>query len=189
MKKMILTLLTFTLVLSLCACGTSAAKPAATPSATEAPQTEAPVGMANPVKPCKDAAEQLALTNLSLAAPEGSENVSLTAIVAKGTTPIAQLDFTLNGKEYSYRARLTGATELTDTDAFAGLYYEWTNSGEAKVNYCTANYHCSKEGPAYISWLDVVPGVEYCLSSNTATADELVSTANLVFVPTQGDAG
>ncbi len=165
-KKMISAVLCIVIMLGvLTACGKTPA--------------EEPVGMPNPLK--EVSGEQMAaITGLALVAPEGASGVKYFTINDK----TAQLVFTLDGREYTYRAEPTGELKAYD---LSGMYYDWTETGGGKVGYCDAVVEtCDKAAAAY--WLDIVPGINYSLGcSAQVTADELLKVANACFVPVQGD--
>ena len=140
---------------------------------------EEPIGMPNPLKEVT-ATEMGDATGLYLVAPDGAADAKYFTINDK----TAQVVFTLDGKEYTYRAESTDKLEAYD---FSGLNYTWAETTEGSVGYLTGVVEtCDKAGAMY--WLDVVPGIAYCLGCSTAvTADELVKVANACFVPTQGD--
>ena len=154
----------------LCGCAKKAEQPAEAPSA----------GLPNPIEIFDSYDGQLQRCGLKLLAPEGAENIVIKTIAGK----TAETDFTLNGVEYYYRAEPTGELETYD---MSGLYYSWTKTEQAKVGYCDATVYTG-ESCGYVSWLDVVPGINYNLCSDKSGDDAaLVEAANLVFAPTQGD--
>lgn len=144
----------------------------------------APVGMANPfVKVEGD--ELVQITGLALTPPEGASDVRFSYLNEKPEPKMSQMDFTYNGKAFTYRAERTGELEAYD---MSGLYYDWTDVSEASVLYNTAIVQtCDKAGCIY--WLDIVPGVSYTLGcSEAVSAEELTELANMIYEPTQGDA-
>lgn len=168
-KKLLVCALVFVMVLAmLTACGSSA-------------KTEEPAaGMVNPVS--EVSAEELTeRTGFVVEAPDGAENVSY-AVIDAGEEKIAQMSFVLNGTEYNYRLSRSSVLEAVDN---SGVYGD-AGEESAEVLYCNA---VLRKGADFsvIYWLDIVPGVNYTLSSN-GSAEELVSVANLIFAPTQGDA-
>lgn len=162
-------------VLLLAACGASEPEP------TEEPQ---PVGLPNPIHEV-DQEGLLAATGISLAAPEGAEDVRYSYIDLTNDHPIAQMHFTLDGAEAYLRVQPTA--ELSPID-ISGLYYNWTEQQEVKVGYCDGVAYTNGEA-GYVTWLDVVPGLAYNLGmSKGASIGKLTELAGLVFVPVQGDA-
>ena len=174
-KFTVLMLIAALCLTALCGCGKKAEQ--STEKVPEAPSA----GMPNPIEIFDSYDAQLQRCGLKLLAPEGAEDIVIKTIAGK----TAETDFTLNGVEYYYRAEPTA--ELATYD-MSGLYYTWTKTEQAKVGYCDAAVYTG-DGCGYVSWLDIVPGINYNLCSDkSGDAAKLVETANLVFVPTQGDA-
>ena len=175
--KRSLIILTMLAALLLSACGGSAPEVSGEPA----------VGIPNPIHETDEAGLAEA-TGISLPAPEFASDVSWSYIDLTGEPPIAQMNFTLGGKQALLRAQATEKTDVSELSDISGLYYDWNTSAEDEVAYCRAMIHTNGEA-GYITWLDVVPGVQYCLGM-TEGADvlELVRLANAVFVPLQGDA-
>lgn len=197
MKKVLCLTLAAVMVFALCACGSKAPQPSA--------------GLPNPLHDTtKDGIVEA--TGISLDAPEGATDVQYFTIDgANGSSPIAQVIFTLDGKEFCYRAQATAVTSITANvgqegasedlakalsdctnvgAALAGYYYDWKSIALVDVSSRegVVAFNQGKEG--FISWLDVVPGVLYSLSMRSgADQDLLMNTAELCFVPLQGDAG
>ena len=142
------------------------------------------VGIANPMTGMT--AEELAeKTGFTLTPPEGASDVRYFTLKG-GSAQTAQMDFTLNGREFTYRVTPTSETEAADT---TGLYYTWEQTEEAEVGRCTGTLNLGKEA-AGLYWLDVVPGVNYSLSCiGSTTEDEMRSLAETLFAPVQGEAG
>lgn len=165
----VLTLGVLLIVLMLGACG-KAEEPA--------------VGMINPFVEVKGE-ELVQITGLALTPPAGATDVRYSYLRAEPEPRMSQMDFTYNGKSFTYRAEHTGELESYD---MTGLYYDWTETSEAAVGYNTAVVQtCDKAGGIY--WLDIVPGVSYSLGCNSpVSAEELTELANLIYEPTQGEA-
>lgn len=161
----------------------------ATPVSTVAPapeETPAPAAviLPNPVHET-DEAGLLGATGLTLPTPEGAENVRRSYIDMAGEAPIAQLDFTLDGKAATLRAQANGAVRPAD---ISGLYYDWTENGTAQVGSRDAELH-TNGAAGYIAWADAAPGILYNLSmTEGADAETLTALANAAFFPLQGDA-
>ena len=189
------------LAVGMTACSVSVDK---TTTSNETATTEAAAGMANPVIDSNET-EVIEQTGIDLPAPEDAKDVSYQLINQGDDQPmIAQMNFTLDGRQYYLRACSTELTSLSDleedSDAsdvsnvdmnagnISGLNYDWNASGLQDLGDCEAIIQTSKEGAGYMAWLDVVPGVLYnlCEESN-ATFDDLYDTAEKVFVPLQGD--
>ena len=175
--KRTLIVLTILAALLLSACGGAAPEVTAEPAA----------GIPNPIHETDEAGLAEA-TGISLPAPEQASDVNWSYIELTGEPPIAQMNFSLDGKRALLRAQATDKTDVSELSDISGLYYDWKMSAEDEVAYCRAMIHTNGEA-GYITWLDVVPGVQYCLGmTEGASVQELVSLANAVFVPLQGDA-
>ena len=199
MKKSIILLLCVTLVLSFCACGKT----------SESQQPSA--GMPNPVHECTEE-ELVQVTGIGLKAPEGAENAAYYYIDSEDA-PISQVMFTLGKKAYCYRAQPVSATSLSgfaaeniDASAvdlsdelnaaaqagasLAGYFGDWECAGLTDVAGSREGVFAFNDGKdGFIAWLDVVPGVMYSLSMSKGASQMLLQeTAELCFVPLQGDA-
>ena len=172
-------------------------------------------GMANPVH--ETTLEGLPdATCISLDAPEGATDVTYAYIdhetEADGNNPVAQVTFTLDGVEYCYRAQFTnvvdimtnvegGIDEASDLPtslaectnsaaSLAGMYFEWGAVVQTEISYCPAVMGYNEGADGFVGWLDVVPGLMYTLSADTAATQELLTaTAEACFVPAQGEVG
>ena len=193
MKKIIVLVLAFAMVFTLCACGSKKS-----------------AGMPNPIHECSRE-ELMEATGIVLDAPEGATDASYLYI---DTDPrISQVTFKLDGKEYCYRAQPTNALSISSsangTDAsgadllkslndctnvgavLSGMHNEWKSA--ALVDLASSRegvvaFNDGKDG--FIAWLDVVPGVLYSLSMDKgASQDLLMDTADACFVPLQGEVG
>ena len=198
MKKLLVVLLSAMMVFSMCACG-----------AKEEEQPDA--GLPNPITECTQQ-EMIEATGIELAAPPEADNVVYSYITIPDQEPIAQVTFTVIEDDYCYRAQSTAATSImTGIDdkgmtiadniedalksginigaALSGMHYEWKAAASVDVQYCEGicAFNEGKEG--FIAWLDVVPGILYSLSMDKGcTQDHLMTMANAIFVPAQGDA-
>ena len=190
MKKLLSVVLVFVLCLALLsACGAENATEEKQESIT-APvleDVEKPDGnissMVNPNETVTKE-ELAARTGLSLDAPEGAENAVWQVVNGGEKGTIAELDFTLDGAEYCYRAQSTAIFETYD---MSGMFYNWTATEDGSVGGRDAKvFTCDEAG--YVSWLDIVPGINYNLSStDVSDSGKLLEVANLVFVEAQGD--
>lgn len=139
------------------------------------------VAIANPVQEVSYE-ELIEQTGISLKTPADAENVVYTVINSE--TMIAQVKFSLNGKEYCYRACATSEFEAMD---ISGLYYEWTATEEIEVNYCAGKMH-EREGMCVVTWIDIAPGINYTLScEKDAVKEEILALVEDLFVEVQGD--
>ena len=146
--------------------------------------SEKMTGIANPWEET-DEAGFLEATGLSLAVPEGAEDVLYLVMPSEG---LGEMQFFLNGLKYS--ARIKAAAEFED---ISGLYYDWTGEEDCKVSYCEGKVLTAQDGGETVSacmWFDVVPGVMYSLSTTAedAEAAQIQTVAEAVFEPMQGDA-
>ena len=172
-KRFALICLTLAALL-LAACGASEPEPTQEPA----------VGMPNPIHEV-DRQGLVDATGIPLDAPEGAADVRFSYIELTNDNPIAQMNFTLDGAEAYLRVQATA--ELAPID-ISGLYYDWTEQREVIVGSCSG-FACTNGEAGYVTWLDVVPGIHYCLGmSEGASVTELYALADRVFVPLQGNA-
>lgn len=165
MKKTIAILLAAVMVFALAACAKNDKQPDA--------------GVPNPMR--EVSADEM---EFDVNVPEGAENVQY-FIIEDGDSKMDQVSYTLDGKDYCYRMQQTNEVASYD---MSGIYADKWENENTKVSGCDAVAMTSSEG-SVIYWLDVVPGINYTLSSsqqlNTA---ELSKEAASIFVPTQGEA-
>lgn len=166
-------------------------------------KAEEPAAAASMINPVKEMTEEQMCekTGIDLPLPEGATDV-VYSVIESEDGDIAQVDFTLDGKEMNLRACHTKITTLFQDDPNAdprdfdpnegdisGLCYNWNLVVETFVSNRDAKVHVSNDGPGYIAWLDVVPGIIYNLSmTDDADVDTLTNMAETVFVPMQGEA-
>ena len=82
---------------------------------------------------------------------------------------------------------LAGWIGLTDADDVRALHARAYAVKEAVVGRRAMVFTNGEAG--YVTWLDVVPGIHYCLGmSEGASVTELYALADRVFVPLQGNA-
>lgn len=125
---------------------------------------EAGTEMPNPVRE-SSAEEIMEELGLELLTPIGADKISYYIIDMGEAADMAQVDFHLDGTEFTYRA--APAAEWTD---ISGMYYEWTEEIETDVSYCTGKtYLAEADGTkvGVILWFDQVPGIQYSLSMNS----------------------
>ncbi|MBQ7536077.1 MAG: hypothetical protein IJT43_10750 [Stomatobaculum sp.] len=144
-------------------------------------------------------------TGIDLPAPEGAENVSYHVLMASSETPVAEMDFTLDGHTAYLRAQATDwvpaspgmdakveeLSSLMDTDHYdiSGLYYKWTAMGTADIEGRSGMY-CMDKDVGFVAWIDTAPGILYNLCMKKGAEQEVLMTlAEAAFVPLQGDAG
>lgn len=195
MKKLLLTLLlSGCLLLTLTACGGEE-------TSAETNTTETTEDALHEISQ----EEMVEATGIDLPAPEGAQNVTYHVLSASSESPIAEMDFMLDGQELYLRAQSTGflpdspdadatleditsSMDLTSWD-ISGLYF--TADAQA-VTYIQDNYpgmYWTGEGYSVLGWVDEVPGILYNLcSTNGMDSETLQTTADTVFVPLQGEA-
>ncbi len=194
MKKVLSLAMAAAMVFALCACGAEKEAPV---SSSES------AGIANPVTECTQE-ELLEETGLDLAAPEGSENAAWSYIESADGT-ISQVQFTLDGNSFCYRAEPTAVTSLEgDGDtidsifengieigaALSGMYCRWNSGGSTLFAERDAVYAFNEGEQGFLAWLDVAPGILYSLSMDqNCTQTLLEETAAQCFVPVQGESG
>ena len=183
-------------------------------SQTEQEETgadESEVGMDNPQEELTEE-EMIETTGIDLPAPSGASNV-VYSIISTDAYTIAQLDFTLDGIDFTERAITTSLTDLSftdltemdetsdaeeildavlnlDTDSadISGLYYDWDAFAATTVSDRDALCYCTRDGIGYIAWLDIVPGILYNLNMySDADTTTLPEYAERIFVPMQGE--
>ena len=166
-------------------------------------------GMPNPIHECTK--EELGkVTGIPLEAPDGASDERYCYIDPEGLA-ISQVSFTLDGKDWCYRAQPTSclsieanvdenasvkdlAAALDDCTnigaALSGMHYKWecvSLLDIAESRDAVAAFNEGKEG--FVAWLDVVPGVLYSLSVEKGASQTLLTdTAERCFVPLQGEA-
>ncbi len=145
----------------------------------ETPQTELP----NPVQ-LSSAEEILEELGFNLLTPVGAEDITYSIINLGDEEKIAQVDFTLDEVEYTYRA--SAAAEWTD---ISGMYYEWTEEVETNVSYTTGKTFIAEDDDdkvGVILWFDAAPGIQYSLSMDSeADYTVLWFLAEQLFQPVQ----
>lgn len=198
MKKLICLLLCAVLLAGLCACGSKS-------------QGES-VALPNPMhESTKD--EIMQKSAIALDAPEGATDVKyyyIDTVSETGTMPVAQVNFTLDGKAYCYRAQITSFVNImttvdgkvnedlpgtledcTNCGAFlSGMHYKWKSGAKTIVTNRDAVCGINDGQEGFIAWLDIVPGILYSLSVDKGASQELLmKTAEACFVPMQGECG
>lgn len=158
-------LITLAVLMTLTACGGKQEAPA--------------VQLANPMKEVT-AEEMVQTVGIPLYAPGYAENIRYFTITS-GDTVIGQMDFTLDGKAYTYR---TTAAEL-DVTELSGIYFTDATETYAEVSYAEGKF-LTEGDTSVLFWEDKVPGVRYSLSC-TACENPIVllEIAEDTFVPLQ----
>lgn len=173
-------------LLALCVLSACGGTKAALPAATSVPaETEAPTALPNLVH--ETGAEGLTrATGLSLPAPEEAENLRYSWVELSDEPPIAELRFTLDGDELLLRAQAHAEPEPDD---ISGLVEDWALVQSCEVAGRRAVVYTGSTA-GHIDWIDAAPGILYSLGMKQgASAEKLISLAERVFTPLQGDAG
>lgn len=109
--------------------------------------------------------EIMDILGLKLETPDGATAVEYYIIELEDASDIAQVDFSLDGIPFIYRA--ASAAKFTD---ISGMNYDWTEEIETDVSYCAgktfmADANGTKVG--VILWYDAAPGIQYSLSTDS----------------------
>ena len=177
MKKIIAILLAVSMLFAFAGCAKT--EKADQNEAAKQDETEQNVGMPNPMR--EVTAEEL---EFDVHVPEGAEDVKY-FIIEDGDSKMDQVTYVLDGKDYCYRMQQTGEVAAYD---MSGMYADDWKTEDAQVSYCDATFMTGPYG-SVIYWLDIVPGVNYTLSSpEQLTAVELSEAAAALFAPMQGEA-
>lgn len=121
-------------------------------------------------------------------APAGASDVVYNAFELDGLV-VGETVFTLNGTVFSFRTASTSLIEDEFAD-ISGLDREYQTASSGEVDWCPARLCFDEGGAGKIVWFDVVPGLLYSLSMDSgASEDALLSMAEQLFVPAQGEVG
>ncbi len=154
MKRICVVLLSLLLALSL---GSCAAK-------------EEGGGVPNPVTD-STAGEILETLGIDFRLPEGVADAAYSVIGADGETPVAQVKFTLDGNEISYRVQ--PAEALSDN---TGMYFEWENTLEdAAIGGLPAIVSWNEGAEGVCCWYDAAPGLLYSVSVTEGASEEYLT--------------
>ena len=150
---------------------------------------EAMAEAANPWQDMTEEALRLA-SGVEFGVPEGAENVIYRWLESEG---LAEMQFALDGDDYCARIK-PAALEAGQVEDISGLYYEWENVESVTIGgYCEGTLgQAQADGGRCVElclWYDLVPGLMYSLSVNTADPDglDLTAVAEMVYVSMQGD--
>ncbi|MDO4977780.1 MAG: hypothetical protein Q4E53_11025 [Eubacteriales bacterium] len=165
-------------------------------------QEEVKEEVVNPVVEVSEE-EMVEKTGIDLPIPDEASDVKYSVIESgEESSAIAQVDFTLDGKEMYMRACMTDLTSLLGSNNeeldiadiqsgigdISGLNYNWNQFSTDFVQDREGYVCVSNDGPGYVAWLDVVPGILYNLcTEDDANTEELLEYANTLFVPMQGE--
>ena len=144
-----------------------------------------PVQMENPWTDLSKE-ELSAQSGMSFGLPEEAENVVYRYLQ---NANLAEMQFTLNGQEYT--ARMMPAAAFED---ISGMYFTWENEQtDITVSGREAWEARAVNGDEIVDlclWYDAVPGIMYSLTTCAADLDgfDITAVAEQVFDPMQGDA-
>ncbi len=184
-KRLLASVVAGIFALSLVACGENVQDQATSEPLTEdvqekqdeavqspADSTEANAGLANPWKEITEE-EAMGLLVNPISAPAGAQNVRWSMMnESDGSTavpgPLVQLDFELDGLEFTAREQCTG----DDNPDISGMYYDWTvsddvtlaNWAEGYMPAKTYRYAGENEFADLCTWYDFETGYTYSLS-------------------------
>jgi hypothetical protein len=169
---------------------TSAEESTAEAGSEAAEETTAAAQLANPWTE-SDRDGVIEATGFEMDAPEGATDVFY-SYMEEGK--LAQMTYTLNGEEWTYRMQMT--SEFTD---LSGMNYEWTSVEDGTVSGRTAKYYYYGTGDLnntevndveVVNWYDIVPGIMYSLSVTGPDLNglDIQVVAENMFVPLQGEA-
>lgn len=120
-------------------------------------------------------------------APEGSEDVSygITKMDEDYYNDMAETEFIIDGIHCSYRT--LGTDHLEN---ITGIEKDWSCHAEDEIGWCSAELNWEEGKDGYILWYDVAPGLLYSLYIDSgASQEKLISMAEELYTPAQGDAG
>lgn len=124
--------------------------------------------------------EMVETAGVPLYFPEHAEDIRY-YVIEGGENPIAQLDFTLNGKAYTHR----GIFAETDMQTLSGVYFAKADETAVSVRYAKGKLFTEGK-TAVLFWEDVVPGVCYSLScTDCEDSHTLQEIAQSTFYPMQ----
>ena len=137
--------------------------------------------------PMREATQQeiLETVGVDMREPDGSELLGSFIIESEGTAPMGEIQFSLDGIEYSYR--ICGAEAPTD---ISGLFYEFTQEQSVEVGINAGTVRIAGDEVGVIEWYEVAAGIAYSLSmASEPSIDALVRVAQDVYIQTQGEVG
>ncbi|MBQ0058980.1 MAG: hypothetical protein KBS83_03325 [Lachnospiraceae bacterium] len=104
-------------------------------------------------------------------------------VIDSGEHKIAQMDFTLYGKPYTYRA----AYGSFDPTELSGIYLSNPTESYANVSYCEGQI-LTEGNTSVLFWEDKAPGACYSISCNECEdPSALITAAEETFSPLQDD--
>lgn len=169
----VLSVLTLLAVLIMMATGCAVNVNASAPEAT--------VMLPNPMKEVT-LGELSEKTGIKMYAPTGAENIKCFTITS-GEDMIGQIDFTLDGKAYTYRA----AAKEMDPTALSGVYFTKATETDIEVKNNQGKF-ITDGSTSVLFWEDMVPGICYTLTcTECGEPDVLLEIAEDVFVSVTDD--
>ena len=185
-RKMIALMMASLVAMQLTACGSAQTAPAAEPAqAVETPAqaveevteavaepAEETVGLANPWRDCTEEEANAACARLFKAPEDAVVNGWRMMDAQNGESPLVEMDFRLNGVDFTARAQ-QGAAEDAD---ISGMNYEWTvtndvtfaNWGEGNMQGTVSRNIADDWTVDLATWYDVEVGIAYSLSAEAA---------------------
>lgn len=160
------------------ACTTVTVSPQQQPAQTAAtPEPDPIIGMPNPVTEYASYADLLTeMPEISMAdAPADSTEVIYQSIDgADGNPEIAEIRFTLDGVDYTYRA--TVCDSIMKIQDISGLYYDFdvdetVQSDSTGIYIEYAIQYCTPSGIGHTTWFDSDSRCQYDLSGKTTQED------------------
>ena len=181
MKLLKIVLVAVALMGLLCGCTKTTPEPMSEPDASSAGQM---TGMPNPVVPSTEEGV-LEQVGVYCGLPETAVDVQY-FVIGKTTEEVR---FFVSGVPVTVRVQPTA--EFTD---ISGYYIPWDREEPCRVGYCDGTVRETVyNGKAIRSclWFDAAPGIMYCVSAEGDVPAEfdLVTIADAVFIPMQGDVG
>lgn len=138
-------------------------------------------------------------TGIDLPAPEGAVEAEYSYYTLDPM--MAEMDFELNGADYTLRVQSTTLTSLAfspddqiDADVLrekygdiSGEYYKWDAIASVVVNDCEGYYAVNNKHCAIVNWLDASTGYMYslCYDEENAVQDIMMQIAERVFEVTR----
>jgi len=137
-------------------------------------------GVTNPVHD-STADDILQTLGITFHLPSDASDIVYTTIDSVSGNPVAQVFFTEDGIQYTYR--IQSVSEFTD---ISGAYFTWTSTKDIEVSYCSGKLNYIEGSAGICQWYDTVPGLMYSLYVETGASEALLtSMADELYVPAQ----
>ena len=123
-------------------------------------------------------------TGLSIACPASAQDVIYRLLPDQS---LAEMQFAWCGGEYVLRICPTAAFEIED---ISGMYFDWTEETPGSVRGRDALVRRTMDGDQHVEsclWIDIAPGLMYSLSAVSPVETDIRATAEMLFVPVQGE--